>query len=160
HYADEPITSAQLGEFLYRVGRVADYWEFPVAAAGKLETSGYAPRPYPGAGAMYELELYCAVNSCTGVGRGLYRYEPQHHRLDRRPGPTADFERLLADAAGASGLDPVRLQVVVIVAARLPRIGWKYESIAYSLTLKDVGVLFATMYLSATAMGLAPCALG
>ena len=37
---------------------------------------------------------------------------------------------------------------------------WKYESIAYALTLKDVGVLFQTMYLAATAMGLAPCALG
>jgi hypothetical protein len=32
--------------------------------------------------------------------------------------------------------------------------------IAYSLILKNVGVLYDTMYLAATAMGLAPCALG
>ena len=33
-------------------------------------------------------------------------------------------------------------------------------SIAYALTLKHVGVVFQTMYLAATAMGLAPCAVG
>ena len=31
---------------------------------------------------------------------------------------------------------------------------------AYAITLKNVGVLYQTMYLVATAMGLAPCALG
>jgi SagB-type dehydrogenase family enzyme len=37
---------------------------------------------------------------------------------------------------------------------------WKYEGMAYATILKDVGVLYQTMYLVATAMGLAPCALG
>jgi SagB-type dehydrogenase family enzyme len=50
--------------------------------------------------------------------------------------------------------------VLVVVAARFQRIAWKYASIAYSLILKDVGVLYETMYLTATAMGLAPCAVG
>ena len=35
-----------------------------------------------------------------------------------------------------------------------------YESIAYSLILKHVGSLHQTMYLMATAMDIAPCALG
>jgi SagB-type dehydrogenase family enzyme len=39
-------------------------------------------------------------------------------------------------------------------------VAWKYESIAYELVLKDVGVALQTMYLAATAMGLAPCAIG
>ena len=34
------------------------------------------------------------------------------------------------------------------------------SSIAYALILKHVGVVYQTMYLAATAMGLAPCALG
>jgi oxazoline/thiazoline dehydrogenase len=50
--------------------------------------------------------------------------------------------------------------VLVILAARFPRLAWKYESIAYSLILKHVGVLYQTMYLAATAMGLAACAVG
>ena len=52
------------------------------------------------------------------------------------------------------------LQVLLVVAARFQRLAWKYASIAYALTLEHVGVLYQTMYLAATAMGLAPCALG
>ena len=52
------------------------------------------------------------------------------------------------------------MQVVVILAARFRRLTWKYSSIAYALILKHVGVVYQTMYLTATAMGLAPCALG
>ena len=37
---------------------------------------------------------------------------------------------------------------------------WKYSSIAYAATLKHVGVLYQTLYLVSTAMGLAPCGLG
>jgi SagB-type dehydrogenase family enzyme len=37
---------------------------------------------------------------------------------------------------------------------------WKYDAVAYALTLKNVGTLYQTMYLVATALGLAPCALG
>jgi oxazoline/thiazoline dehydrogenase len=37
---------------------------------------------------------------------------------------------------------------------------WKYHAIGYSLVLKHVGVLYQTLYLVATAMGLAVCGLG
>jgi SagB-type dehydrogenase family enzyme len=37
---------------------------------------------------------------------------------------------------------------------------WKYHAIGYSLVLKHVGVLYQTIYLVATAMGLAVCGLG
>jgi SagB-type dehydrogenase family enzyme len=42
----------------------------------------------------------------------------------------------------------------------VPRVAWKYAGFVYALVLKDVGVLYQTMYLAAAAMGLAPCALG
>ena len=37
---------------------------------------------------------------------------------------------------------------------------WKYSSIAYSLILKDVGVLTQTLYLMATDLDLGGCAIG
>ena len=67
---------------------------------------------------------------------------------------------LLRDAAESTGTLEDGLQVLLILAARFARVAWKYESIAYALTLKHVGVLYQTMYLTATAMGLAPCAIG
>jgi oxazoline/thiazoline dehydrogenase len=51
-------------------------------------------------------------------------------------------------------------QVLIILAARFQRVTWKYSAMAYATVLKNVGVLYQTMYLVATAMGLAPCALG
>jgi oxazoline/thiazoline dehydrogenase len=49
---------------------------------------------------------------------------------------------------------------VLIVTARFGRVMWKYHAIGYSLVLKHVGVLYQTIYLVATAMGLAVCGLG
>jgi SagB-type dehydrogenase family enzyme len=120
----------------------------------------FASRPYPAGGSLYELEVYAVVNTCRGLQPGLYHYDPLGHRLGRRAGRTAEVERLLSSAAVAAGVPSNRPQVLFILAARLPRIAWKYSGLAYALVLKDVGVLFQTMYLAATAMGLAPCALG
>jgi SagB-type dehydrogenase family enzyme len=50
--------------------------------------------------------------------------------------------------------------VLVTLAARFQRFAWKYEGMAYRVMLLNAGVVIQTMYLVATAMGLAPCALG
>jgi SagB-type dehydrogenase family enzyme len=55
---------------------------------------------------------------------------------------------------------PGRPQVLMAIAARFDRISWKYSAIAYSLILKDVGVLTQTLYMMATDMGLGGCAIG
>jgi SagB-type dehydrogenase family enzyme len=55
---------------------------------------------------------------------------------------------------------PAPPQILITIAARFDRISWKYSSIAYSLILKDVGVLLQTLYLMATDMGLGGCAIG
>src|SRR5262249_42608725 len=84
----------------------------------------------------------------------------QEHRLGPVREMNADVVSLLDDAAASTGIDPKKLQVLILLAARFERLAWKYESIAYSLVLKDVGVVYQTMYLAAAAMGLAPCAVG
>jgi SagB-type dehydrogenase family enzyme len=66
---------------------------------------------------------------------------------------------LLDNAAQANGTGE-RPQVLFVLTARFQRLNWKYETMAYAAILKNVGVLYQTMYLVATAMGLAPCALG
>ena len=162
-YGDRPISDRQLGEFLYRVARVRQRGtvaaESPQGSAPSVPME-LATRPYPGGGALHELELYAAVNACDGVPPGLYHYDPLGHRLSLRCGRTPDVEALLRYAGMSIGAPPERLQVLLVLAARVPRVAWKYASVAYALVLKDVGVVFQTMYLAATAMGLAPCALG
>jgi SagB-type dehydrogenase family enzyme len=159
-YSAKPIALRQLAEFLYRVGRVTACHEVEVQTPQGAVGMGFAHRPYPGGGALYEIELYLAVKACEDLAAGLYHYDPERHRLGRIAERTADVEELLAGASRGTGIEADRLQVLVILAARFQRMAWKYSSIAYGATLKHVGVLYQTMYLVATAMDLAPCAVG
>jgi SagB-type dehydrogenase family enzyme len=151
-HGERTISVEQLGEFLFRTARVRSR---SYGASGPYETTS---RPYPGGGACYELELYVTANACAGLAAGLYAYEPELHELHLVSPRTAAVERLLTDAAISSGA-PIP-QVLISIAARFQRVSWSYEGIAYSVILKNVGALYQTMYLVATAMGLAPCALG
>ena len=155
-YGDPPISVRQLGEFLYRVAAVRQLTE-PDRARDRHYT--ISRRAYPSAGAAHDLELYLTVNGCVGLAPGLYHYDPLEHQLGRLTGPNAETEGLLRDARQAA-LMASPPQVLVTIASRFQRLSWKYTSMAYAATLKNVGVLYQTMYLVATAMGLAPCALG
>jgi SagB-type dehydrogenase family enzyme len=159
-YAAQPIGAEQLSEFLYRVARVTHEWESEASTPSGPVTVPFAARPYPAGGGMYELEFYLAVQACRDLATGLYYYDPRHHRLASLCGKTREVGLLLDEAAASAGMAPETLQVLVVLSARFQRLAWKYESIAYSLILKHVGVVYQTMYLAATAMGLAPCAVG
>jgi SagB-type dehydrogenase family enzyme len=150
-YGERPITALQLGEFLYRSARVKELT--------KMEFQDISRRPYPGGGAIYELELYLNVRWCGNVLPGLYHYCPNKHRLEKISGPTGAIDALLKDAARSAGLAE-KPQILVTITARFQRLSWKYDAVAYSVLLKNVGVLYQTLYLVATAMNLAPCALG
>src|SRR6201999_3759869 len=119
----------------------------------------YASRPYPSGGAAYELELYLAINNCDGLARGFYHYDAERHALTSIEVAAEALEAQLSDAAFAIGAETAP-QIVIVVAARFGRVSWKYSSVAYSLILRDVGVLTQTLYLTATDMGLGGCAIG
>ncbi len=150
-YAKEPITKRQIGEFLFRSARVKQVL--------RQKYQDLSMRPYPGGGAIYELELYLTVNACQGISSGFYHYCPKRHVLEKISSLTKAAVSLLENAQSATGIQELP-QILITIAARFQRISWKYESMAYSLTLKHVGVLYQTMYLVATAMDLAPCAIG
>jgi SagB-type dehydrogenase family enzyme len=156
-YDQAPVTVEQLGELLYRMARVRAIAQ-PVAKP----PYGYptVSRPYPSGGGLGELELYVTVAHCAGLEPGIYRYEPTGHRLVPRPHDPGARMELVQSAYMATGRLLVAPQLVFTVTSRMERITWKYATIAYALALKHVGVIYQTMYLVATAMGLAPCAFG
>ncbi|MET9588145.1 SagB family peptide dehydrogenase [Streptomyces sp. NPDC006539] len=151
HDHAEPITAAQLGEFLFRTARTRRIW-----TQGGVEL---ADRPYPSGGALHELEIYLVITAAAGVPPGLHHYDGTHHTL-RQVACEGPKVRRLADRAGRAAAMAGAPQVVLVLAARFGRLMWKYQSMAYALALRNTGVLYATMYQVATAMGLAPCALG
>jgi len=155
-HGDRPITLGQLGEFLYRVGRVR-----AVRAADERSGRYYesSSRTYPSGGAVYDIELYVTVRSCAGLDPGIYHYDASHHRLTLVSDQMDAVRKILLGAyVGSGGVSAPH--TVITLASRFTRVSWKYEAIAYSLTLKNVGVLYEAMYLAATAMRLAGCGLG
>jgi SagB-type dehydrogenase family enzyme len=158
-----PITLAELSRFLGATARVSATVETPLDPgadpAGGGPTITHTVRPYPSGGASYELELYLAVNICDGLPRGFYHYDAGAHALVPIAVRNQDFNALLNGAEFAMGISAAP-QILITIAARFGRVSWKYSSIAYSLILKDTGVLMQTLYLMAADMGLGGCAIG
>lgn len=154
-----PITLAELARFLDGTARVLSRWRSRLDLGGDGPVVAYAARPYPSAGASYELELYLAVDRCEGLARGFYHYDAGAHALVPIVARAQELEALLAGARTAMGA-PAAPQVLITIAARFGRMSWKYSSLAYALILKDVGVLFQTFYLTAADMRLGGCAIG
>lgn len=151
HDNQNPITLSQLGEFLYRSARLRGRFD--------TEIGEFSSRPYPSGGASYELEIYVTVDACAGLMRGFYYYDPTEHTLCAVRPPDDETESLVTDA-WVSAAQLCRPQILITIASRFQRVSWKYSGIAYATQLKNVGVLYQTFYLVATAMGLAGCALG
>jgi oxazoline/thiazoline dehydrogenase len=155
-HGTEPISISQVGEFLFRVARVKQVVGIN-ESAGRLCESSF--RTSPSGGSMHDLEVYVTVGSCRELHPGIYHYDPAEHRLTLVCERPELVRRMLLECRAASGCK-TNPQVLITLASRFARLSWKYQGIAYALTLKNVGVLYEAMYLAATAMGLAPCGLG
>jgi SagB-type dehydrogenase family enzyme len=153
-FADEGPTGDQLGELLFRTARIRSQQE--IAGPGDVRYT-VSRRPYPSAGSLYELDLYLTIDRCADLPRGIYHYDPDGHALTLVNRRESDIEELLAGATVLIGSS--RPPVLITMTTRLGRLSWVYDSIAYATTLKHVGVLQQTLYLVATMLGLAPCAL-
>jgi oxazoline/thiazoline dehydrogenase len=157
-YGRRAVTLDEISKFLYRVARVRRTTPADEKRACSYETTD---RTYPSGGACYDLELYITFRLCSGIAPGVYHYDPLHHALSVVSDRISDVHAMIEHARVASGQsDEDRAPVLITLASRFSRLSWKYRAISYATTLKNVGVLYEAMYLVATAMGLAPCALG
>jgi len=148
HDDGRPINLQQVASFLWRAVRFTG-----------LGPNELPSRPFPSGGSIHELEFYLAVRLCDGVAPGFYHYNGWRHCLERMNGKEA-AAGFIEDAAQCWGAPDRLAQIVVITASRLPRLAWKYESMAYRVSVLNAGVAMQTMYLVATDMKLAGTALG
>ncbi len=154
-HGSRPMTTAQLGELLYHALAVRPR---PGGAAVNPRWPA-ADRGYPSGGNSYELEAYLSVGRCEGLAPGVYYYAPAEHCLVRLPASAAQLDSLLSHARAGAGM-PAPPDVLLTLTAGFGRVSSQYHGMAYALTLKNVGVVQQTLYLLATAMGIAGCAIG
>lgn len=157
HDDEHPVTLDQLGELLFRSARTRAV--VSTSPGTEADTDEILDRPYPGGGALHELELYTVVRLCTGLDAGIWHYRSADHALQWVSGMSEPVEQLLWAAQSASNMT-AQPQVLLEISSRFGRLMYKYEAIAYSLTLKHVGVLMQNLYLVSTDMGIAPTAIG
>jgi oxazoline/thiazoline dehydrogenase len=138
----EPLTMAQVSEFLFRTLH---------------EREGR--RPYPSGGSTYPLQAYLAVHRCRDIAPGLYAYDPALHELLGVAAAGPELDELLADAAAAANTAHPP-QVLVVLAAHYARTHRMYGDLSYSLILKETGAVFQAGMMAAAVMGLAACPLG
>jgi SagB-type dehydrogenase family enzyme len=152
-HAAGPIRIDALGEFLFRTARATEVGFGP---DGRPDARF---RLYPGGGARHPLEVYVIAARCAGLEPGLYRYLATSHELLPIDADADIVERFVRNSAVPMDHGSAQ-QVQLVFTARFDKINRRYEGNAYALILQEVGALYQTMYLVATAMGLAPCAVG
>ena len=152
-FSDVPVTAQELGAFLYHTARIKE------VITDHEHDEEASLRPAPSGGARHPLEIYPLIRQCDGVDPGIYRYDGMHHRLERLSVDPEQYDELAEDNPYEL-IGPIPPQVTLYLSARIGRTAWKYDAIAYKIINQDLGCLYQTFYLVATALELAPCALG
>ncbi len=155
-YAPRPIEKRKLEQFLQLTAQAYALVEHPEFGTTSL-------RNYPSGGARYPLEVYLLVENVQSLPKGIYYYHPFEHRLELI-NPARRYRRALVNSAmqrmGVEATQDGRPAVLFLVTAVFGRTAWKYRGIPLHLILQEVGALYQTMYLAATALELAACAVG
>lgn len=152
-YGRLPLDLGDLSALLHHSARVQKVVEDPRLGEQVLH-------PYPTGGARSELELYVVANDVAGLASGTHWYDAQAHDLVQVRGDDEGQRRFNESVHDATGGLPGDPQAVLIVTAVFARVMWKYRGIGLGLIYRDVGCLYQTLYLVATALRLAPCAIG
>ena len=154
NYSSRSLTLEELSTLLYHAARV-------VSVAKDSALGDTALRPFPTAGARSELELYLVSQDITGLAAGAYYYDPFHHQLIKLRSRDDHQEEILMAANSMTGGQLNRNPAAaLLISAVFDRTVWKYGDLGPSLIYRDAGCLIQTIYLVATALQMAPCALG
>ncbi|MFL6130822.1 MAG: SagB family peptide dehydrogenase [Mycobacteriales bacterium] len=145
------LTVGQVGELLYRAARVRS------VTRTHEDGEEISDRPYPSVDGLYELEVYLVTDRCAGLPTGVFHYDPLGHALTLVNPSAAEVGELLDEARVALGA-AVRPLVLLAITSRLSRLTKHYFGAAYSTTLRNTGLLQATLGFVAAAMGLSATA--
>lgn len=135
----------------------------PLQQAGQLLwsaqgiTHGDGLRTAPSAGALYPLQLYLVAGNVTGLPPGIYRYEPERHRLRR---VSAGDRRAQVAQAALEQSWIAQAPAIVVFGAIEQRTTRKYGSRGIGYVHIEVGHAAQNLLLQAEALGLGAATVG
>ena len=141
-YRDENLTLGELSQLLW-------------AAQGVTSRRGY--RTAPSAGALYPLEIYIAAGKVIDLAPGIYKYEPNEHKLVK----TYDGDRRRDLWGAALEQDPIKnAPVVLVFCAIYERTTRKYGERGIRYVQMEVGHAAQNVCLQAVSLGLGTVVIG
>ena len=145
-FAKRPLQVEDLGSLLWWTAGVHGWLLTPQGEKLPLKSS-------PSAGARHPIDLHVLVRNVGGVAPGLYRYDPERHRLEAGGrAAAADIRTYLPRQYWYTDAG-----VVVFLCARFERTRQRYQfPRAYRAIAAEAGHVCQTFCLVATALGLAP----
>jgi SagB-type dehydrogenase family enzyme len=151
-FADLPPSRTQLEALFSRTLRIT--------ARRRAGAETWLERPVPAAGGAGEIVGYLAVRAADGMEPGIWRHDALADRLDRVAPSGPPLDRLFGMVAAFIQRPGAPPPAIVVLAAKLPQLAWKYEAIAYRLALLDAGAALGILHLVAGDVGLGACAVG
>ena len=125
------------------------------AAQGITDQRGF--RAAPSAGATYPLEVYIVTGNVEGVAPGIYRYEPQAHKLLK----VVDGDKREALAVAALDQEWVAQGAInIVIAAIYERTTGRYGQRGIMYVHMEAGHAAQNVYLQAVALNLGTVVIG
>ncbi len=141
-YRDKELTMGELSQLLW-------------AAQGVTSSRGY--RTAPSAGALYPLEIYIAVGKVSDLSPGIYKYEPDEHKLLK----ICDGDKRIDLWRAALEQSPIRnAPVVLVFCAIYERTTRKYRKRGIRYVHMEVGHAAQNVCLQAVSLGLDTVVIG
>ena len=142
HFAHAPLSLPAVSQLLW-------------AAQGITHPDGM--RTAPSAGALYPLEVYLVAGAVTGLDPGVYRYEPERHRLVL--GLRGDVRVGIARAALRQDWIS-EAPAILVLGAVYERTARKYRERTARYVHIESGHAAQNVYLQAEALGLGTTIVG
>jgi SagB-type dehydrogenase family enzyme len=154
-YSEEPLSISDVSQILWAAQGITKKMETPPPNF-KYKWQG-GGRTAPSAGALYPLELYLAVGNVEGLLKGLYKYIPQSHSLEKIQ--QADIRNEISNAALMQ--EPIKkAAAVIVIAAVYERTSVKYGERAQRYVHIEVGHAAQNVYLQGISLGIGTVMIG
>lgn len=149
-FSGDPMSRRQLSLLLY-------YGSGVTASSVDQHGVTWGLRCAPSGGALYPIDIYCAIQNADGFDPGVYSYDPIMHTVQiLRPG------LLTSELASATFLEGTiaRATALIFLVANFPRTKFKYGERGYRFALIEAGHIAQNLLLAAHALGLGSVTLG
>ena len=108
----------------------------------------WAFRPYPSAGGLFPIDVYCIVNKVETIAAGIYFYNPKSHSLAKTF--LKYDQEILINAAPSAKKQIEDSSFIIVLVAVMPRIAFKYSERSYRFALLEAGHIAQNLLLCST----------